>query len=93
MLKCYEYGYDYLLIFRLIYINTILVVDRQHLLGYNCDNIAILIIYFEVKPQNIALELPAKTDYIGDILDDMEQLVGQFKGKTIVHSDVMSFVK
>ena len=93
MLKCYEYGYDYLLIFRLIYINTILVVDRQHLLGYNCDNIAVLIIYLEVKTQYIALELPAKTDYIGDILDDMEQFVGQFKGKTIVHSDVMSFVK
>jgi hypothetical protein len=52
-----------------------------------------LIIYLEVESQDIALELPAKAIYIGYILDDMEQFVGQFEAKTVIHGDVMSLMQ
>ena len=84
---------DCLLMLRLVDVDAVLVMQGQHLLADDSNDVPGIVIQFKVQAQDIALQLPAQAFDIGDVLDDVEQLVGQFKLLTVRHRDIMPLVK
>ena len=79
--------------FRPIEVHTVLVMEGKQLLPDHGDNAAVRIVKLEVQPQDVAPELPAQALDVGDVLDDVEKLVGQLKGRSVRHGDEMPLME
>ena len=60
---------------RLVDIDAVLVVDGEHLLTDDGDNLSPLVIELEVQSGDVALQLPAKALDVRDVPDQVPQLV------------------
>ena len=93
MLQRDEDRHHLFFVFRPVKIHAVLIVQREHLLGKDGDDPAFGVVKLEVQPQNVSLQLPAQSLDVGDVLDQMEQLVGQLKGRAVRHGDEMALVE
>ena len=72
---------------RLVDVHTVLVVEGEHLLADDGDDAAIGVIELKIQPRDVAAQLPAKALDVGDVLDDVPQLVGKLKLRAVGHVD------
>ena len=79
--------------FRLIDIYAVLVMQRQELLSYYSHYFLVLIIQLEIEPYYVAFELPAKTFDIEDVLDEMEELIGELETGSVCHGHIVTGVQ
>ena len=93
MLQGYEDRHHSLLALGLVNIDAVLVMQGEHLLRNDRNDPAVLIVELEVQPQDISSQLPAKALDISDVIDDMEQLVGEFKFRPVVHRHKVPLVE
>ena len=93
MLQRYKDRHHGLLALGLVNIGAVLVMQGEHLLRNSRDDPAVLIVELEVQSQDIPSELPAQALDIGDVLDDVEQLVGELKCCPVIHRHEMSLVE
>ena len=68
-------------------------MDREHLLPDRGDRLAVLVIEREVQPDDVAPELPVQALDVGDVAEDMEQLVRERDLPPVVQGDVVLFVQ
>ena len=93
MLERDEDGDHGLLVFRPVNIHAVLVVQGEQLLRDDGDDLPVLIVKLEIQPQDIPLQLPAQPLDVGDVPDDMKQLVGELKGRPVLHGDEMPLME
>ena len=93
MLQSDENRNDDLFLFGLVDVDAVLVMQREHFLADDCNDIAGIVIQFKVQTDNVSAQLPAQTFNVGDVFDDMEQFVGQLKLLTICHCDIMALMQ
>ena len=84
-----EYRHHSLFILGLVDIDAVLVMQGDHLLRNDCDDLVVLIVQLEIQAKNVAPELPAQALNVGDGLDQMEQLVGKLKGCAVGHGHIV----
>ena len=80
-------------IFWAININAVFIVNGKHFLPDHGDDLLLFIVQFKVQPDDISPQLPAQALYIGNVLEQMQKLVGDFKLRAIRHGDEMAFVQ
>ena len=68
-------SYYCLLLFRLIYVNTVLVMNRNHPFANSCDRLILLVHEVEGKSDDIAPQLPSEPLDIRDIPDHMKNII------------------
>ena len=78
---------DCLLMLRLVDVDAVLVMQGQHLLADDSNDVPGIVTQFKVQAQDIAPELPAQALQIGHVLDEMEELVGELEGSAVLHGD------
>ena len=86
-------SYYYLLFVRLINAHRVFVMNGDRSLFDSCYRLTFLIQKIESQTNNITLELPSQTLDIGNIFNDMKQLIGQSEAGSVCHSNKMLFVE
>ena len=72
---------------RLVNIHAVFVVEGEHLLTDHRDDAPVPVIQLKIQSNDIALQLPAQSDDVGHILDQMQELVGKLELQSVCHSD------
>ena len=92
MLQCYQ-NCDYnCLALRLIDIDAVFIVDRDHFLTNHRNDTLIPVVQFEVQSKDITSQLPSQSFDICDILYHMEKLIREVEFHSIRHRDKMDFM-
>ena len=86
-------SYHGLLVSGLVEIDAVAVMHRDQLLPDGRDRLIILIEEHEIQAKDIALDLPVQALDIGDVLDDVEQFVGERELLPVRHGDKMLFMQ
>ena len=85
-----DYGF---LRFRSVDIDAVFVMQGNDLLADDGDDVVVLIIELKIQAENIAAELPPESFDVGNILDDVEKLVGNLEAGSILHSHKVTLVE
>ena len=81
-------SYNYLLFVRLINAHRVFVMNGDRALFDSCYRLTFLIQKIESQTNNITLELPSQTLDIGNIFNDMKQLIGQSEAGSVKLQDI-----
>ena len=86
-------GHHNLFVLRLVEVDAAAVMYRDHFLPDGRNGFTVPVEQHEIQSDNIALELPAQALDVGDILENMEKLVGHGEFLSICHGDIVLFVQ
>ena len=76
MLEGDEDGDDRFFVFGLVNIDAIFIMNGEHFLGDNGDDVFAGIVELKIKTKDVATKLPAESLDVRDIFVDMEDFVG-----------------
>lgn len=88
-----EYGDGLVLVLRLVDVDAVFVVNREHLLPDDGYDGTVPVVQLEVQPQDVAPELPAEPLDVRDVADEMEHLVGELELAPVRHADEVPLVQ
>ena len=93
MLQCDQDGNDDRLVPGLINIYTVLIVQGKELLRDVREELVIFIVQSKVECEDIAPQLPTQSLNVGNVVDDMEKLIGELKRGSVRHIHKVPLMK